>query len=255
MSEASEYIFTTTKTTTATATTTLPPTFDTLATSLGNTFVHYLNYLGKLPGGDLLLWYIKASYKNDPIRSLFELALLVFGIHYFLRSKRKENKSDVVKLSKREVDDLIDEWKPTELAEPVDYNESWQMKSVPIVKGGNGSYIELNNLTKSKKVANLASNDFLNINENEACREAAKFAINNSGVGACSPPNFYGTQDFHKRLEEDLADYLEAEQGILYGQDIVAASSVLPAFVKRGDLCIVDTAVNLSIQKALLVSR
>lgn len=255
MTGESEYIFTTTKTTTATATTTLPPTFDSLTTTLGESFVHYLNYLGKVPGGDWILWYIKASYKDDPIRSLFELALLMFGVHYFLRSKRKENKSDLVRLSKREVDDLIDEWKPLDLVEPVDYYERWQLSSIPLIKGGNKSYVELDNLTKSKKVANLASNDFLNLNENDACKEAANIAITNSGVGACSPPNFYGTQDFHKRLEEDLAEYLEADQAILYGQDFVTASSVLPAFVKRGDLCIVDTGVSIAIQKAILVSR
>lgn len=52
-----------------------------------------------------------------------------------------------------------------------------------------------------------------------------------------------------------MAKYLDAEQGILYGQDFVTAGSVLPAFIKRGDLCVVDSGVNIAIQKALIVSR
>lgn len=255
MSSESEYIFTTTTTTTSVSTTTLAPTFEALSTTLGETFVHYLNYLAKIPGGDLLLWYIKASYKNDPIRSLFELALFVFGVHYFLRSKRKENKSELVKLSKRDVDELIDEWTPTDLVEEVSDIEAWNLKSIPIIKGSNGAFVELQNLTKKSNVVNFCSLDYLNLSTSKELRDASKIAINTSGVGACSAPNFYGTQDFHIRLEEDLSEFFGTDRALLYGQDFVTASSVLPAFVKRGDLCIVDSGVNLAIQKALIVGR
>ncbi|EGV65804.1 serine palmitoyltransferase component [Yamadazyma tenuis] len=255
MSPESEFTFTTTKTTTTIQTTTLPPTLESLSNTLADTFVHYLNYLGKVPGGDWLLWYIKASYKDDPVRSLFELALFLFGVYYFFNSRRKENKSDLVTLSKREIDELIDEWNPVEIVDEVTPIEKWQMKSLPVVKGHNGARIQLENLNKAKDVVNLASNDFLNLNESEELKTIAKSVINYSGVGACSAPNFYGTQDFHVRLEEDLTDYLHGENSILYGQDFVTPSSVLPAFVKRGDVCVVDTGVNIAIQKALVVSR
>ncbi|QEL62284.1 hypothetical protein CJJ09_004458 [Candidozyma auris] len=86
-------------------------------------------------------------------------------------------------------------------------------------------------------------------------KDAARQTINSAGVGACGPPNFYGTQDAHVRLEEDLARYLNTESAILYGQDLVTAGSVIPAFLKRGDLAVVDSGVNQAIQKALIVSR
>lgn len=251
----SEFIFTTTKTTTAIATTTLPPTLDGITATLGDTFVHYLNYLGKVPGGTFLLWYIKASYKNDPIRSLFELGLFLFGIRYFLKDKRKEDKSELVKFSKREVDELIDDWKPAPLVETVKDIESWQIKSIPQIKGHNGATVELLNLNKAKNVKNFAINDFLDFNSNKVIQAAAKAVISTTGVGACSAPNFYGTQAVHVRLEEDISKYLNTDSSIIYGQDFVTPSSVLPAFVKRGDLCVVDSGVNLAIQKALIVSR
>lgn len=255
MSSESEYIFTTTTTTTSVSTTTLPPTLEALTTTLGETFVHYLNYLGKVPGGDLLLWYIKASYKNDPIRSLFELALFIFGVHYFLRSKRKENKSELVKLSKREVDELIDEWNPVDLVEEVTDIEAWNLKSIPVIKGSNGAFVELQNLTKKSNVINFCSLDYLNLSTSDELRAASKIAISTSGVGACSAPNFYGTQDFHIKLEEDLSEFFNTDRALLYGQDLVTASSVLPAFVKRGDLCVVDASISFAIQKALIVAR
>lgn len=248
-----------TTTTTATATTTmiLPPSLGALATVFSESFVLYLNLLDRLPGGPIILRYIRLSYKNDPIRSVFELALFLFAVHYFLMSKRKENK-DVLKLSKREIDGLCADWKPEPLLDPVTDEEKWQLKCVPVIHGQNGAHISVS-LQHSKgtqrQVVNLASYDFLNLNESERVKEAAKDTISSTGVGACGPPNFYGTQDVHVRLEEDLANYFGGEQAIIYGQDFVTAGSVIPAFLKRGDLCVVDSGVNIAIQKALIVSR
>lgn len=245
--------YTTTTTTTATETLSIPPTFELVAASLSENFLHYLNKLDNLPGGQIILRYLKSSYKNDPVRSLFEFALFVFACKYFLSSKRKENKADVVRLSNREIDELCQEWQSEPLVENVTDLQAWELKSIPRVKGMNGSHIHLENI--QGQVVNLASNDFLNLNESETIHESAKATIRNVGVGACGPPNFYGTQEIHIRLEEDLAEYLDGEQAILYGQDFVTAGSVIPAFLKRGDLCVVDSGVNLAIQKALIVSR
>lgn len=250
-------VITTTTTTIATTTMTLPPTLEVLAAQFSESFVHYLNLLDRVPGGLIILRYIRLSYKNDPIRSLFELALFLFAVHYFLMSKRKENKLEVIKLLKRDIDDLCAEWKPEPLMEAVSDEEKWQLRATPLIKGQNGAHVtvSLKHTLEKLGVVNLASYDFLNLNENRHVKEAAKDTISTTGVGACGPPNFYGTQDVHVRLEEDLASYFGGEQAILYGQDFVTAGSVLPAFLKRGDLCVVDSGVNIAIQKALVVSR
>lgn len=242
-------------TTTYTTTATLQPSLELISITLTDNFVHYLNYLEKVPGGSIILRYIRSSYKNDPVRSLFELALFMFAVHYFLSSKRKENKSEVVKFSKKEIDELINEWEPAPLVESVTPEENWNLKSTPEVKGPNGSHIHLKDHESLTPVANLASYDFLDLSQNDDIKSAAKAVINTAGVGACGPPNFYGTQDVHVRLEEDLAEYLGAEAAILYGQDYVTAGSVIPAFLKRGDLVIADSGVNVAIQKALIISR
>ncbi|EMG47465.1 hypothetical protein G210_2192, partial [Candida maltosa Xu316] len=214
-------------------------------------FVSILNRLSYIPGGSIVLRYIKSSYQDDPIRSLFEFGLFLFALSYFLSSKKKENKSEVVKLSSKEIDELCSEWEPLPLVNKVSPEESWELKSVPEIIGHNGVHVNLD----GKQVLNLASQDFLSLNENENVKEAARAEIKYAGVGACGPPNFYGTQDVHVRLEEDLARYLDSQQAIIYGQDFVTAGSVIPAFLKRGDLCVVDSGVNIALQKALIVSR
>lgn len=243
-----------TKTVTTTALAAMaPPSLEALGDSFAQTFVYYLNFLGKIPGGSIVLKYIKLSYKNDPIRSLFELALFIFAVHYFLSSKRKENKADTIRFTEKEINELVAEWEPEPLVEPVTPREKWVMKSVPQVVGANSSHATIKGV--DGPVINFASCDYLNMSESPKVRSATKTVISNSGVGACGPPNFYGSADVHVRLEEDLATYLGAERAILYGQDFVTAGSVLPSFLKRGDLCVVDSGVNLAIQKALIVSR
>ncbi|SGZ58433.1 CIC11C00000004036 [Sungouiella intermedia] len=240
--------------TVTTFTTAIPSTVELLEVKLAETLNFYLNYLERIPGGLIIQRYIRSSYRDDPIRSVFEFALFLFAVHYFLSSKKKENKSELVKFSKKEIDDLVEEWEPAPLVDEVTELEHWRLAENH-VKGKNGAHIELVQHPEYGKVVNLSSLDFLNLNGNSDLDAAARLTIASSGVGACGPPNFYGTQDVHVRLEEDLARYLGSEQAILYGQDFVTAGSVIPAFLKRGDLAVVDSGVSLAIQKALIVSR
>ena len=254
---ASSIIVTTTTTTTTTTATAiaqqhysalpLSAAWELLSSTFQEDFVTALNNLEYIPGGSIILRYIKSSYQNDPIRSLLEFCLVLFALSYFLSSKKKENKSELVRFSRKEIDELCDEWEPAPLVNEVTELENWELKSVPEIIGQNGAHVKLNN----KTAVNLASQDFLNLNENDRIKESARVEIRSAGVGACGPPNFYGTQDVHVRLEEDLARYLDSEQAIIYGQDFVTAGSVIPAFLKRGDLCVVDSGVNI----ALIVSR
>ncbi|OBA22050.1 PLP-dependent transferase [Metschnikowia bicuspidata var. bicuspidata NRRL YB-4993] len=232
----------------------LPPSLDFLEAKLGLKVTYCLALLENVPGGLIVSRYIKSSYKDDPLRSLFEFALFIFAVHYFLSSKKKENKAEIVTFSQKEIDELIDEWDPAPLVDPVSDLEHWQLKEYH-VKGENSSHVELVGHPELSKVVNMSSLDFLDLNCSTRLKKAAKDAISNSGVGACGPPNFYGSQDVHVRLEEDLSRYLQTEQAILYGQDFVTAGSVIPAFLKRGDLAVVDSGINVAIQKALIVSR
>lgn len=240
--------------TVTTVVTSIPPTVEFLEARLGFNLSYYISLLERFPGGLIVLRYIRSSYKDDPIRSVLEFTLFAFAVHYFLSSKRKENKSDLVKFSQREIDELNEEWQPAPLVTPVGPLDSWMLKEYH-VKGPNGPHVELIQAPELGPVVNLASLDFLGLSSNNRLKKAAKDFISTAGVGACGPPNFYGTQDVHVRLEEDLARFLGAENAILYGQDFVTAGSVIPAFLKRGDLAVVDSGISLALQKALVVSR
>ena len=52
----------------------------------------------KIPGSAIFLRYVKSSYQDDPVRSAFELFLVLFAIRYLLAPKYS-TKPNYVKLS------------------------------------------------------------------------------------------------------------------------------------------------------------
>ena len=104
-------------------------------------------------------------------------------------------------------------------------------------------------------MVNLASYNFYNLVGNENLKEKAIQVLRTYGVGPCSPPNFYGTQDVHIKTEADIAAHLGASACIVYAQAFSTISSVIPAFSKRGDIIVADRAVNYSIRKGIQISR
>ena len=90
---------------------------------------------------------------------------------------------------------------------------------------------------------------------NETLKEKAIQVLRTYGVGPCSPPGFYGTQDVHIKTEADIARHLGAPACIVYSQAFSTISSVIPAFSKRGDIIVADKAVNYAIRKGIQISR
>ena len=110
-------------------------------------------------------------------------------------------------------------------------------------------------LSTGRTVTNLASYNFYNLVTNTYLQERAIQVLRTYGVGPCSPPGFYGTQDVHIKTEADIASHLGAPACIVYAQAFSTISSVIPAFSKRGDIIVVDKAVNYAIRKGIQISR
>lgn len=104
-------------------------------------------------------------------------------------------------------------------------------------------------------MTNLASYNFYNLVTNEILKEKAIQILRTYGVGPCSPPGFYGTQDVHVKTEADIANHLGSSACIVYAQAFSTISSVIPAFSKRGDIIVADKAVNFAIRKGIQISR
>lgn len=206
----------------------------------------------RLPGSAVLIRYVRSSYQNDPVRSAIELVLVIFFIRYLLSPSYSTSKQNFVKLTEDEIDELIEEWTPEPLVEPLTALEEMEAEKLPVIVGATGPKVKLSN---GRTVMNLASYNFYNLIANEAIKEKAIQTLRTYGVGPCGPPQFYGTQDVHMKAEADIASYLGTDSCIVYAQAFSTVSSVIPAFCKRGDVVVADRAANYSIRKGLVVSR
>lgn len=206
----------------------------------------------KIPGSAVLIRYVRSSYQNDPIRSAIELVLILFFIRYLLSPSYSTQKQNFIKLREDEIDELVEEWVPEPLVPPQTTLETMEHEKMPIIVGPSGPKVKLSN---GRTVVNLGSYNFYNFNGNEQIKDKAIQTLRTYGVGPCGPPQFYGTQDVHMKTEADIASYIGTEACIVYAQAFSTISSVIPAFCKRGDIIVADSAANFSIRRGLQISR
>ncbi|KAI5289717.1 serine palmitoyltransferase component [Ascosphaera acerosa] len=204
-----------------------------------------------IPGSAIIIRYVKSSYQDDPIRTAFEAVLLLFAIHYVLAPKYS-TKPGFVELTDKEIDDLVEDWTPEPLVTRAPPSDEQDVEKRVTLVGPTGPKSKLSN---GRTVINLASYNFYNFVANEQLKEKAIHTLRNYGVGPCGPPGFYGTQDVHMRTEADVAAFLGVPACIIYAQAFSTASSVIPAFSKRGDIIVADRACNYSLRKGIQISR
>lgn len=236
---------------TTTAFLTNPSTLD-----LPPTAQHYidtaLTYFQRIPGSAILIRYIKTSHQNDPVRTIIELFLFIFAVRYLLAPTYSTKKTKNVHLSQEEVEELVEDWTPEPLVgEETDF-ERLENERRPVIVGPAGPKVKL---ASGKTVTNLASYNHYNFANNPDLTAKAITTVRTYGVGPCSPPGFYGTQDVHMKSEADIAAHLGMPAVIIYAQSFSTISSLIPAFCKRGDVIVADKAVNFPIRKGLQISR
>lgn len=210
----------------------------------------------KLPGSSVVKRYIVSSHQNDPVRTIFELLFFLFAVRYFVASRYSTSNPHHVKLTEADIDELIDEWEPEPLVPAATAQEDLDLSSIPQIHGESGPVVDVETPRVGRVQAmNLASTDFLGWARDPQIKERAVQIVREYGVGSCGPPGFYGNQDIHVKCEKDLARFCNAESAILYAQAFNTMSSVIPSFMKRGDIVIADDRVGTSTQKGLQVSR
>lgn len=206
----------------------------------------------KIPGSAIVIRYIQSSYQNDPIRSLVELFLFIFAVRYLLAPTYSTKKNKHVPLTEEEIEELVEDWTPEPLAAEETELERVENERRPTVVGPPGPKVKLSN---GRTVTNLASYNHYNFAANPELTQKAINTVRTYGVGPCSPPGFYGTQDVHMKSEADIAAHIGLPAAIIYAQSFSTTSSLIPAFSKRGDIIVADKAVNHSIRKGLQLSR
>lgn len=136
-------------------------------------------------------------------------------------------------LTREQKQEIIRNWKPEPLVPQV--SESHPALTTRIVDGPVGKYIYVD----GHKCLNMATHNYLGLEEFPEIKKKAISSIKKYGVGSCGPRGFYGTVDVHLELEERLAKFMNQEEAVVYSYAFSTTASAIPAYSKRSDVIFV----------------
>lgn len=109
-----------------------------------------------------------------------------------------------------------------------------------IITSPQGAEIEI---STGEKVLNFCANNYLGLSSHPEVIQAAKDALDTHGFGMSSVRFICGTQDIHKKLEEEIAAFYGTEDTILYAAAFDANGGVFEPLLTAED-CIISDSLN-----------
>jgi 8-amino-7-oxononanoate synthase len=110
-------------------------------------------------------------------------------------------------------------------------------------------------LLDGKEVLLLCSNNYLGLADHPRVRTAAAQAAMRYGAGSGASRLVSGNMTLHRRLEERLADFKEAERCVLFGSGYLANMGVIQALAREGDVVFSDALNHASIIDGCRLAR
>ena len=102
-------------------------------------------------------------------------------------------------------------------------------------------------LNTGETVLNFCANNYLGLSSHPEVIQAAKDTMDTHGFGMSSVRFICGTQDIHKKLEEDIAGFYGTEDTILYAAAFDANGGVFEPLLTKEDAIISDSLNHASI--------
>ncbi len=102
-------------------------------------------------------------------------------------------------------------------------------------------------ISTGEEVINFCANNYLGLSSNKEVIQAAKDAMDTHGFGMSSVRFICGTQDIHKELEKNIADFYGTEDTILYAAAFDANGGVFEPLLGPEDAIISDSLNHASI--------
>jgi len=96
-------------------------------------------------------------------------------------------------------------------------------------------------INTGEQVLNFCANNYLGLSNHPRLIQAAKNSLDSHGYGMSSVRFICGTQDLHKELEKQIADYFGTEDTILYAACFDANGGVFEPLLTSEDAIISDT--------------
>src|SRR5258708_17063073 len=110
-------------------------------------------------------------------------------------------------------------------------------------------------LADGRRVLVFCANNYLGLSSHPALLEAAHRALDTHGFGLSSVRFICGTQDLHRALEQRIAEFVGAEDAILYAACFDANGGVFEPLLGEADAVISDELNHASIIDGILLCK
>lgn len=97
-----------------------------------------------------------------------------------------------------------------------------------------------------RDTVSFISNDYLGLSKNNSTIDAGIDALKKYGTGACAAPIIGGYLDLHQELEGQLAEFVGAEDSLVFSSGFGANEGVLRALLGKNDIALIDSFVHSS---------
>ncbi|WP_397364032.1 glycine C-acetyltransferase [Olleya sp. R77988] len=125
-----------------------------------------------------------------------------------------------------------------------DIKDNGLFKEERIITSAQGAEITLNT---GKTVLNFCANNYLGLSSHPDVIKAAQDTMDTHGFGMSSVRFICGTQDIHKTLEQEIANFYGTEDTILYAAAFDANGGVFEPLLGKEDAIISDSLNHASI--------
>jgi len=202
--------------------------------------------MSEVVGNDALISWIYGTF-GHPLHFVAEVAMAFF-IFYLLNIKSYRDPHHDEKLTLAEEESLIADWKPEPLCGT---DADHEQASFPLLEGPPTAHVTID----GTHFINMVSCGVHGLQNHPEVKNVAEETARLYGVGSCGPRGFYGSLKPHNDFETKIAKFMGTQGGVLYGSEFQAIATVLPAFLKEGDIAIIDKGVSFAVQNGINLCR
>lgn len=110
-------------------------------------------------------------------------------------------------------------------------------------------------IIQGRRIIMCGSNNYLGLTMHPEVREAARQAVTEYGTSCTGSRFLNGTLELHLELEEELADYVGKEAGLVFSTGMQVNLGTVSSLVSKGDYAILDKDDHASILDGAMLAR
>jgi 8-amino-7-oxononanoate synthase len=109
-------------------------------------------------------------------------------------------------------------------------------------------------IRNGRRLVNFSDNDYLGLSFHPHVIAAAAEALAQYGAGAGASRLVTGNHPFYTQLEQELADYKQTEDALVFGSGFLVNQGVVTALIDKGDRILADRLIHASLVDAIRLS-